>query len=312
MSENKFRDDRSETLIKSGKDVLPYLAQTYQQLYLKPGEEGALLYPGIVQKGQDAPERDLSHFRMNEKDCLEWVDTPAGKVQVLTLHERVDFELFLQIMTNKCVPYEVPATQGASILDGLINWQKIREHKEDWMKGQLLGGKALLEWPEEFRRFTSERKNYKDVLILLSVGPYSNIKAEAFGLDGQVWLDRSYTIRKYHECTHFICRRIFPEKIDAVWDEIVADAVSIVAAFGRFDPAMEEVFFGINESGYIGGRLENYVEDKDALDALAARIHSVIARVAGLYETGRKAGQITDPFDLAIMLEEKQEEWWQA
>ena len=46
------------------------------------------------------------------------------------------------------------------------------------------------------------------------------------------WLQKSQIIRKYHECTHFICRNLYPEKTDAVRDELIADAIGIYAADG--------------------------------------------------------------------------------
>ena len=302
-----------EKLLKSGKDVLPFLAQTYQQLYVEPGEAGELLYVQIVRKGQDAPVKDLSHFKMNEKDRLELVQMPVGQIMVITLYERTDFELFLQIMANKCVPCEVPATQGASILDGVVNWPRIHEHMKKWINEKNAEGQILPDRTEEFRRFTSERFNYQDALIILSTGPYSNIPASSLKMEEKEWLERSYTIRKYHECTHFFCRRKFPERISAVWDEVVADAVGITAAFGRFDPKMEEVFFGIHDHGYTGGRLENYVNEREDLDALAEKIHDVIDRIGELYQVSQRTLWKDGTFDFtefAAMLEEKQSSWW--
>ena len=40
------------------------------------------------------------------------------------------------------------------------------------------------------------------------------------------------------------------DQIDIVWDEIVADAAGIVAAFGMFDAQMEEKFLGIDRDTY--------------------------------------------------------------
>jgi len=294
-----------ELLLADGRDVLPFLAQTYQQLYLIPGEEGAALYREVVLKGQDAPVKDLSHFRMNTRDRLEVVQTPAGPVMVVTLYERADFELFIQIMTNRCQPCEVPKTQGASTLDGLPNWTKIHEHEKKWRAERTAAGELFPDWAKEFQRFISDKRNYLDALIVLSAGPYSHIPAAALHMDEQEWLDRSYTIRKFHECTHFFCRRRFPEQINAVWDEVVADAVGIIAAFGRFDPAMEELFLGISGNHYTGGRLENYIEKEEELDLMAEKIHRVILKIAGLYE--EEAGA---PFDFAISLEEKQQDLW--
>ena len=111
--------------------VLRPLAEIYPQLYLTPGEEGAKLWSGIVGKGLSAPSSSLDHFHGSPQDSVNLEKTPAGSVMAVTLGDRQDFELFLQIMANKCVPSAIPATQGASILDGVINWQKIRDHEKE-------------------------------------------------------------------------------------------------------------------------------------------------------------------------------------
>lgn len=236
--------------------VLAELASQYQQLYLTPGNEAQ--YQEIVLKGKEAEIKSLSHFKTHPEDNLSWEDTPAGKVRIVYLHEREDFELFLQIMAKKCKAVEIPSTQGAAIIDGVVDWEKIRAHRRNCVLKSLSTG-VPLDWTKEFRRFTTDKSNYTDALIVLSSGPYSGISAKEAGMREGEWIRKSLAIRKYHECTHFICRRLYPQKINAVWDEIVADAVGIRAAFGTYFPDLAERFLGIQNGAYIGGRLENYV-----------------------------------------------------
>ena len=256
--------------------VLRPLAETYPQLYLTPGEEGAALYRGIVGRGEDAPARSLDHFRGSPRDSVTTETTPAGEVQIVTLGDRQDFELFLQIMGNRCLPEEIPATQGASILDGVINWPKIRKHEEE----------------------------YRDALIVLSTGPYSAVRAEEAGLGEEAWLDASYRIRKAHECTHFICRRLYPDRINAIWDELVADAVGLYAAFGRYDLRLAERFLGVGPEGYTGGRLENYAGDTD-LNELSKKVHRTLLHLEKVILGEGK----TEPYALALRLEEEIPVW---
>ncbi len=289
-------------LILHGRDTIPGLARVYPQLFLMPGTPDAEeRYRDIVLCGQDAPTRSLAHFAGDPKDSCLPEETPAGAVPVITLHRRADFELFLQIMANRCTPVPIPRTQGAAILDGVINWTRIRDHKEEFVR--LHGPGA--DWEGEFARFTADKANFKDALIVLSVGPYSAVSAEIMDLDEREWLSVSHTIRKVHECTHFICRRFFPDKKDAVWDELVADAAGIAAAFGRFDPAVEERFLGIKGGRYTGGRLENYLDGdgdrRERLDALARKIHNVLP----LFESIGDAFRGRSPYELAIRLEEE-------
>lgn len=227
-----------------GAEVLENLAATYEQLYLIPGEEGTRLYPGIVRGGQRAPGKSLAHFHGSKADSSGYVSTPAGEVQVITLHDRRDFKTFLQIMAEGCRRTAIPPTQGAAILDGVINHRKIERHKEQFYRAASEAGEpepTWLEWDIEKTRFTLDKANYTDALIVLSAGPYSAVSAERAGFAEADWLALSHTIREYHECTHFVCRRFYPDKIDAIWDELVADAVGITS---RMDTLLQNGVIG--------------------------------------------------------------------
>ena len=302
MGEGNKEEDRLEW---TGRDAIRRLAGMYQQLYLRPGPESAEEYARILRYGEDASVKDLSHFVCDERDRLFTEDTPAGSVHILHLHNRQDFELFLQIIAHKCMPVDIPPTQGASILDGIVNWSRIHRHREEFTARELAAGNPSPDWSEEFRLFTADKSNYKDVLIVLSDGPYSNVPAEKAGLPEAEWLERSYVVRKTHECAHFVCRRLFREKIDAVWDELVADAVGIRAAFGRFDPRMEEIFLGITGGVYTGGRLENYCEGGQ-VKVLAETVHETLLSFVPVFS----ALPDTPPLEIAVVLEEKKEELW--
>ena len=299
---------RAEKTEIRGADAIKTLAEIYPQLYLEPGPAGAEEYKKIVECGEQPQSRSLSHFTCSEDDLLTEETTPAGNVSVITLHNREDFELFLQIVAHRCVPKDIPATQGASILDGVINWTKIRSHEKEFFSEN--GPDA--DWDKEFARFTSERKNFKDALVVLSWGPYSAVSAEKAGLPDEEWLKLSDIIRKTHECTHFICRRLHPDKKDAIWDELVADAAGIFAAFGRFDLKLEELFLGIDSGTYLGGRLENYIGDDadrhEQLESLAGRIHETLLHFSEIAEKCDPA----DPYGFALRLEEEIGCWKKA
>ena len=147
---------------------------------------------------------------------------------------------------------------------------------------------------------------------MLSVGPYNAISAVRLGLPEDEWITLSDRIWKYHECTHFVCRRLFPEKKNAVWDELVADAVGIYAAFGKYNPRMEELFLGIEDGRYVGGRLENYVTDLSGeeraavLSELADKISSVLKDFDKVISENSSAA----PFELALLLEDSMKELW--
>ena len=140
-------------------------------------------------------------------------------------------------------------------------------------------------------------------LIVLSSGPYSTITGSRFKIQNDEWLMLSKQIRKYHECTHFVCRRLFPDMIDTVWDELVADAVGIYGTFGYFDEDMEKAFLGIEHEEFIGGRLENYT---DIDEKLLKRISDVLSKFSEMISEN----SFKTPYDLAIHLEKTKQSIW--
>lgn len=238
--------------------LMETLAADYPQLYLNPDTDTQETYRRVVLRGEEPEAKSLAHYRGDPADREEIADTPAGQVRVVTLGNRQDFELALRsLMAAKDGPLTpIPESQGAAMLT-VFNWPRIHAH--------------LALFPEEeraaeFKRFTAVRENYIDMLVVLSRGPYSHVDAAAVGETEAEWLDHSDTIRRYHELTHVICRRQYPGDIAPIRDELVADAVGLVAAYGRFDPLLERRFLGIDADGrYIGGRLGNYTDTPETV-----------------------------------------------
>ena len=248
--------------------VLDILAAEYPQLYLNPDADTQETYRRVVLQGGEPEERNLGHYVGDQHDHMETADTPAGPVHVVTLGSRRDFELVLRgLMAAKNGPKAtIPESQGAAMLT-VFNWPRIRAH---------LAAFPEEEQAAEFKRFTSVKVNYTDMLVVLSRGPYSGVSASAMGLTEGEWLARSDTIRRYHELTHVICRRLYPEDVDSIRDELIADAVGLYAAFGRFDPETEVLFLGIRDGRYIGGRLGHYTDEPEAL---AGRVGAELDRM---------------------------------
>ncbi len=284
--------------------LLESLAECYPQLYLKPGEDMESAYREAVGKGKRPDDTSLSLFLGSDKDTLTTEQTPVGPVNVLYLYHREDFENALRLLAYRCRPEMIPATTGAMTLDGLANWQKINTHMAEYLAA------GHTDRAEEWKRFTADKKNYRDVLIILSDGPYSNISAEQAGIPGEDWLEISRKIRLYHECTHVICRRLFPQQKEAVWDEIIADAIGIRKTLGCYDTKLAAMFLGVSREGYTGGRLENYVpkEKTDLLSQLAADIFCLMEKI----EQKSREKQEMDAWDFLMYLQGKQKAWGQS
>ena len=87
----------------------------------------------------------------------------------------------------------------------------------------------------------------------------------------------------------------YPDNIDAVRDELIADAVGLYAAFGYIDIELEKKFLGIRGTAYTGGRLENYTDEPDQC------IEQVCRKLSDIKEIIDEAGSI-DPFDIIPLL----------
>lgn len=232
------------------------LSKQYPQILLpiKVNEKDTPEYKNAVLRGIVMPEKD--GFLGSDEDSLTTEETPVGCVDILYLANRTDFVHALQALAYRCEPMEIPASVGASTIRGLINWEKIHNHKAQYFAA---GG---TNWNDEFRRFTADKTNYLDTIILLSKGEYSAVPACEIGLSIDEWIQKSFMIRKYHELTHYICRTLCPKDVVPIRDEVIADMIGLVAAFGNYNPAFAKRFLGVENDRYIeGGRLSHYVNE---------------------------------------------------
>lgn len=256
------------------------LSHRYHQLLLpiREGMRNTEQYKDAVLRGK-CPEEVRPEFSMNENDVLTHFAVPAGDVDVLLLSERADFEHAIQALAYRCEPTPIPDSMGASIISGLINWEKINKHMEEY------AASGFSDINDEFARFTSEKANYLDTVIILSSGPYSAVPAASMGMDEAEWLEKSVTIRKYHELTHFTSVRLYPENKNALRDEVIADMIGLIAAFGRYDTHAARLFLGIEGETYRnGGRLQNYSPNDDGAAVMPCALKIIEELQAALPE----------------------------
>ena len=213
------------------------LAKTYPQI-LMPIEKdirNTEEYKNIVLRGMDTNRVPL--FSFDERDKFESFKTEVGDVNIITMYQRQDFVHMAQCLGSRCEPVIIPDSTGAMAIFGLNNWDKVRANLDD----------------------------YKDSIILLSSGYYSDVtykdvnKVCEMNLSKDEWIEKSIIIRKYHELTHFVMRKKYPDNIKPIRDELIADALGIKEAFAYFNTKMLKLFLGLENNEYRqGGRLQNY------------------------------------------------------
>jgi hypothetical protein len=188
--------------------------------------------------------------------------TIAGRIPVLVTGPRADFVGLVRALTERNEPAPVPASMGACIVAGLNNWDRVARHRASWEAscGIADADERAEAWGPEFRAFASQKSRYQDRCIILSRGPYSAVSAPDAGLPEAEWLARSLVIRREHECTHYFTYRVFGAMRNNLLDELIADFVGIVRAFGTYRPALALRCLGLEAADRYrpGGRLENY------------------------------------------------------
>lgn len=278
-----------------GRRAIELLARRYPQLYVPPAEDAEKANRLAAGRGVAPQDATLDHFRSDASDELREVDTPAGPVETLYLGRREDFETFLRIVGHRSAPVAIAPSIGAITYRGLADWGKVAAAHEAYCDA---GGE---DWGGEFARLARTPGAFRCELVVLSAGPYSAVPAQETPYDNEEWLRISHEIRLHHECAHVVCRRLMPRDVLPIWDEVTADAVGLLRACNEYDPKLAARFLGVNESGYYGGRLAEYVDGQkqNDMDAVAHDAYAAILRIGNM---AREHNAAADPFGFLLDL----------
>ena len=133
------------------------------------------------------------------------------------------------------------------------------------MEAVLGGRQDKRELPLTVNAFTLEARAegiYHHRLLLLNRAPYSSISAELLGLTEEEWLERSGRLRLAHECAHYETLRLLGGMKNHALDEILADSLGQLAAFGDFSAERQRLFFGlVRGEDTCTGRLSFYIRN---------------------------------------------------
>lgn len=286
-------DGRAVATVIKGSKVIQALAEQFPQLYVAPSKDAAQAHKLARLRGIVSPGATLDHFITSGEDECREVDTPAGPVMVAFLKERADFETFLRTIGYQSQLVPIARTIGAITYRGLADWKRIAQARDEY----LAAGGA--NWPEQFAQLAKQPGAFRTELVAISEGPYSNVAAEETPFSKKDWLAISREIRLHHECAHVVCRRLMPDNILPIWDEITADLCGLLFATGRYDARLAARFLGVTENGFVGGRLSEYLNEEQLarIDTISTEVIDAIKRI----ENRCKAGW-SSPFDLVLEL----------
>lgn len=216
---------------------------------------------------------------------LEIYPAPAGRLPILATDCRSDFELLLQALSARNEPVSIPPAQGAALIKGYNNWDRVAEVRRREAMAAVIPSLAAP------RIYPSCPRAYQDCLALVCDGGYSGVPAGCLGLEEEEWRHLSRQIRREHEATHYAILRLLGVMRTHLLDELLADFMGIVVALGKYDPNCQLLFLGLEDHPRYrpGGRLENYVQDADLLqgEALTLLGESVVRAVEKLDDFAR-------------------------
>jgi hypothetical protein len=236
---------------------------------------------------------------------LTFTDGVSGTLPLLVAGTRADFEALVRAFTERNEPKDVPASMGACFVKGLNNWDRVGRYRRQWEAENGTAGDEDA-WREELGRFAAQKARYQDRFVILSRGPYSGVPAADVGLGEADWLAKSLVVRAEHELTHDLTWRLFGTVRSHATDEIVADFVGLVRAFGTYPDGVARRLLGIDRLPAFrpGGRLENYRGNPPLDDAAFAEVCRLTAgatrQLAAV--SARHADRLTDPAFLARLV----------
>jgi hypothetical protein len=117
-------------------------------------------------------------------------------------------------------------------------------------------------------------------------------------MDANDWLARSLVIRREHECTHYFTYRVFRSMRNNVFDELIADFVGLVRAFGGYRGDLARRFLGLEAFPAIrpGSRIEVYRSglSDEALGTIASLAVAATTHLQALSDDqGQVVGELT-------------------
>ena len=215
------------------------LSAALPQLLLPQGAgiSSSDLYRQTVLRG--VPDPATQQPLQQPQQLRFWIaEHPYGSMPVLATPCRRDFLWIVRALAHRGEPVAIHAGVHAQAISGLIHWGIIRE----------MGPQARAR------------------LIVLHDGPYGSVPAAELpiGLDDQAWVEASTALRLEHELTHLATKRVLGEMRLNLLDELIADAMGMLAALGDYSA---ELF-----QRCLQGRWRSYVgelAEADAEEALA-------------------------------------------
>jgi hypothetical protein len=152
-------------------------------------------------------------------------------------------------------------------------------------------------------------------VICLAEAGYSALSGKDVGVENEEWLEKSAAIRLHHECCHYFTLRALGGMKNHALDEVTADCVGQLAAFGRYDASLQRKFFGLKDfdlkdfdlkdGGIVqGGRLGFYVKNlpEGAVPLVCRKVGEALDALEGYLEKNAEMAETSRRPELIVKL----------
>jgi hypothetical protein len=204
-------------------------------------------------------------------DTKVWLEaTPAGRIPVVYAEDRRTFERLTAVLSAHDEEAGRPASVNAFTV------------------------------PCKHPMFMGHR------VICLAKAGYSALSGENVGMEEAEWTEKSAALRLHHECCHYFMLRVLGGMKNHALDEITADCVGQLAAFGHYSASMQRKFFGLEGGEHIapGGRLGYYVRKlpEGAVPMVCRKVDEALERLEGYLEKNAPMARASRGPELIIKL----------
>lgn len=163
-------------------------------------------------------------------------DTGAGWLPLIHCGCHADFARFAQALRYRNEPEPIPTAMNGLLVEGYLNVGRRQSLRQLLRQGLVPEGESL-------------DRLARDRFVLLCPGPYSDLPADSVDLSSERWLEQSLQIRIEHEACHYVVRRLFPERVFGLRDELVADFVALLMVRREFTAEMFGRLMGLEPDG---------------------------------------------------------------
>jgi radical SAM superfamily enzyme YgiQ (UPF0313 family) len=264
------------------------LTRKYPKLLLpvEKGMSSSQLYRDVVNRGQEYKDSgDL--FVTSDEDFMIHVETKSEGIELIYLHNRSDFERFIQAMVYRCEPVKIPVKTNIFVLNEVTDWEKIRDHKKEYIQ---LGGK---EWEKELDVFMSNRKNYTETVIVCGQKTDDDTNTSYEKSDSHERIKVNAQKRLYHQLSLYLSSKNGLKSNNQLTNRFVNDCIGQLLSAGRYGRDSALAMVSIENGQCIDtARLEKYITGNETVEELISELVKLTSHLE--YISGNYGGSMDD------------------